>query len=95
MFGIDDSKFKQDLKNAIEMGEDHDYDYNGEDEIRIDFFDSDIALKSVLELLQTNKLYTVKEMIIAYNIGFGNGANHFYTDQETAINNHFNKINKP
>lgn len=45
------SVFKEKLLEAIECGEDTDYLWNGEDEMRVDSFDSQVALDKVLELL--------------------------------------------
>lgn len=44
-------RFLAELKSAVEQGKDYDYTFNGEDEIRVDYFDSDEAVKSVVELL--------------------------------------------
>lgn len=44
-------QFITELKSAVEEGKDHGYGFNGEDEVRIDFFNSDEAVKSVVGLL--------------------------------------------
>lgn len=49
---LETDNFKKELLTAINYGVDVDYGYDGEDEFKIETFNSDDALSSVLELLK-------------------------------------------
>jgi Tfp pilus assembly pilus retraction ATPase PilT len=49
-------ELKEKIKDAIESGKDVDYGYNGEDEYRIDIFETETALNAVIRVLKEEKL---------------------------------------
>lgn len=53
---VTEPKIKKELLEAIESAKDYDWCWNGEDEVRVDTFDSQLALRRVLEVI--NKHYS-------------------------------------
>ena len=48
---INSEDFKKQIEEAIECGKETDYEYNGEDEIKIDVFSTEFAVLQVIEVI--------------------------------------------
>lgn len=48
---INSEDFKEQIEYAIECGKYTDYEYNGEDEIEIEVFDTEFAVIQVIEVI--------------------------------------------
>lgn len=48
---INSESFKEQIEEAIECGKYTDYEYNGEDEIEIEVFSTEFAVRQVIEVI--------------------------------------------
>lgn len=57
MLIIESEDFKKKLEDIIEEGRDFDYEYNGEDEVKVEYFNTKNVIEAITKLLKTELLH--------------------------------------